>query len=345
MNKRRWVAVGIAAALLLLSLVTAFIPGKDLSEEEAPNTLKGLNKVFYGSNELTEEVLEEGVKGDKIVKLSVEGGIMDSGESSIFSKETYNHQNFLTQLKKIQEDRTIKGVLLEVNSPGGGVYESAEIAKELDKIKAKKIPIYASFKNMAASGGYYISANSDKIFATEETTTGSIGVIISGLNISGLLDKLGIEDSTHKSGALKDMMSSNRKPTEEDNKVIQDFVMSSYERFVNIVAKGRKMDVVEVKKIADGRIYDGNQALKIGLIDELGYPEDALAALKKDKKLEDATVVSYNNEVKSFASSWLGVKVAEWQGLKATQSNEIISVLEKMGSSEAPKPMYYYGGY
>lgn len=345
MNKRRWVAVGIAVGLLVLSLVIAFIPGKELKETATSNSLKGLNKVFYGSNELTEEVLEEGTTSKKIVKLAVDGTIADTGESNIFSKETYNHQNFLTQLKKIQEDKSIKGVLLEVNSPGGGVYESAEIAKELDKIKAKKIPIYTSFKNMAASGGYYISANSDKIFATEETTTGSIGVIISGLNISGLLDKLGVSDTTHKSGALKDMMSPNRKPTEEDEKVIQDFVMSSYERFVNIVAKGRKMDVADVKKIADGRIYDGNQALKIGLIDELGYPEDALAALKKDKKLEDAEIVSYTNDLNSFASSWLGVKVAEWQGLKTSNSNQIISAIDKISSSEEQKPMFYYGGY
>ncbi|HCM89093.1 MULTISPECIES: signal peptide peptidase SppA [Vagococcus] len=344
MNKRRWVAVGIASSLLVLSLIVASIPGK-APEEEVPNTLKGLNKVFYGSNQLTEDILEEGNSGKKIVKLTVEGAISDTGESNLFSKETYNHQNFLTQIKKIQEDRSVKGVLLEVNSPGGGVYESAEIAKELNKIKEKKVPIYTSFKNMAASGGYYISANSDKIFATEETTTGSIGVIISGLNISGLLEKLGVSDATYKSGALKDMMSPNRKPTEEDEKVLQDFVMATYDRFVNIVAEGRGMSVPEVKKIADGRIYDGNQALKIGLIDELGYPEDALNALKKDKKLEDAQIVSYKNDVNNFASSWLGIKMAEWQGIKATNSDQIVSTIEKLGNSEAPKPMYYYGGY
>ncbi|HFP8353283.1 TPA: signal peptide peptidase SppA, partial [Enterococcus faecium] len=134
MNKRRWIAVGVACGLLLLSIIVALIPGKD-KEEASNTTLTGINKIFYGSNEITEETLEEGASNKKIVKLSVNGVIADTGESNLFSREQYNHQNFLTQLKKIQEDKAVKGVLLEVNSPGGGIYESAEIAKEMAKIK------------------------------------------------------------------------------------------------------------------------------------------------------------------------------------------------------------------
>ncbi|EPH79676.1 signal peptide peptidase SppA [Enterococcus faecalis] len=340
MNKRRWTAIGIAAALFIISIIIAFIPEKETKE----NTLTGINRIFYGSNELIEETLEEGKDNKKIVKLSVEGTIADTGENNLFSKKTYNHQNFLSQIKKIQEDNTVKGVLLEVNSPGGGVYESAEIAKELEKIKQLKIPIYTTFKDTATSGGYYIAANTDKIFATEETTTGSIGVIISKLNYAGLLKKLGITDSTYKSGALKDMLSSERTPTPEEKEVIQNFVMSSYKRFLNIVAKGRHMNIDDVKKIADGRIYDGTQALENGLIDKIGFPEDALKDLKKEKKLEDAKVIAYKNSTTDFASSLLGVKLAEWQGLKANTSAQLFSILEKLGTSEAPKPMYYYGG-
>ena len=127
MNKRRWIAVGVACGLLLLSIIVALIPGKD-KEKASNTTLTGINKIFYGSNEITEETLEEGASNKKIVKLSVNGVIADTGESNLFSREQYNHQNFLTQLKKIQEDKAVKGVLLEVNSPGGGIYESAEIA-------------------------------------------------------------------------------------------------------------------------------------------------------------------------------------------------------------------------
>lgn len=120
MNKRRWIAVGVACGLLLLSIIVALIPGKD-KEEASNTTLTGINKIFYGSNEITEETLEEGASNKKIVKLSVNGVIADTGESNLFSREQYNHQNFLTQLKKIQEDKAVKGVLLEVNSPGRNI--------------------------------------------------------------------------------------------------------------------------------------------------------------------------------------------------------------------------------
>ncbi|MGY3765766.1 signal peptide peptidase SppA [Vagococcus vulneris] len=347
MNKRRWIAIGIAIGLLILSVITSGISSMltQQKEETSQKTLTGLNKLLYGSDELEEEVIEQGSSSKKIAKLSVEGIIQDTGGSNMFSQGTYNHQEFMQQLKQIQEDDSIKGILLEVNSPGGGVYESAEIAHELNKIKKSKIPIYTSFGSMAASGGYYISANSDKIFASEETTTGSIGVIMSGLNYADLLKKIGVEDTTYKSGALKDMMSPNRKPTKEDQEVIQAFVMSAYERFVNVVSEGRKMDIEKVKKIADGRIYDGGQALDNGLIDAIGYPEDTLNALKKDKNLKGATVISYHTSSTGFASTWLGSKLAEWQGLKPSQIERMTTIIEKLGTSESPKPMYYYGGY
>lgn len=341
MNKRRWVAVAIAVGLFVVSAAFSMM-GPSKAEQE--QTLQGINALLYGSNELTEVVEESGNTDERIVKLSLNGTIADSGQSGMFSTETYNHQDFLSQLQAIQEDSSIKGVLLEVNTPGGGVYESAEIAKELQKIKDLKIPYYVSMKNMAASGGYYISAGADKIFATDETLTGSIGVIMSGINYTGLFEKLGIEDQTYKSGALKDMGSAQRKPTEEDNKVMQSFVDSAYGRFVNIVAKGRHMSEEQVRKLADGRIYDGAQAKENGLVDEIGFPEDALAQLKKDQKLQNAEVFSYESAKTGFASSWLGSKIAEFQGLKMSDTNRVLSLLESIGTAEAPKPLYYYGG-
>lgn len=231
-----------------------------------------------------------------------------------------------------------------MNSPGGGVYESAEIAREMKKIKEIGIPVYVSMKNTAASGGYYVSAGADKIFATDETVTGSIGVIMSGLNYSGLLDKLGIEDSTYKSGALKDMGSSTRAATDEDKKVLQTYVDNAYGRFVSIVADGRGMSEEAVRKIADGRIYDGQQAVENGLVDEIGFPEDAFAALEADQGLEDAEIFEYGVGSTGFASTWLGSKLAEFQGLKASESSRLLQVVESLGTMDAPKPLYYYGG-
>lgn len=343
MNRRRWVALAIAAGLFLVAGVTQGVQ-KPQSQEETKETLKGINELLYGSNELGKTVLTEGIDSQQILRLKVDGTIADGGTGGLFATEAYDHQLFLEQLRAAQEDESIKGILLEVNSPGGGVYESAEIAKELAKIKEQGTPIYVSMKQMAASGGYYISAAADKIFATDETVTGSIGVIMSGTNYAGLFEKLGIEDTTIKSGALKDMGSSSRQPTAEDTKVLQAYVDSAFGRFVKVVAQGRGMSEEAVRKIADGRIYDGSQALANGLVDEIGFPEDALAALQKDRDLENAQVVEYTTNTTGFASSWFGMKLAEAQGLKQSDTNRMLQLVESLGTPASPKPLYYYGG-
>ena len=341
MNKKRWIAVLIAAGLLVISLVSSSLTTKEKEETQ----MTGLNSLLYGSDELTPTVLEDGDSTEKIVKLTVDGTIASGGSSGLFASEGYNHENFMEQLKAIQEDKSVKGIFLEVNSPGGGVYESAEIAKTLKDIRTdRKIPMYVSMKNTAASGGYYISAQADKIFATDETVTGSIGVIMSGLNYSGLLEKLGVEDTTVKSGALKDMGSSTRPPTKEDQEVLQAYINSAYNRFVKVVSEGRHKTESEVKQIADGRIYDGAQAKEIGLVDEIAYPEDALKAMRKEQKLENAQLVEYSASSTGFANTWLGSKLAQFQGLKASETNHILTLLENLGTAESPKAMYYYGG-
>lgn len=336
MNQRRWLAVAIAVGLFLFSIVTSMM----MPETDEKIGSDSLNSLLYGTDELTPKIIEDGNSNKKIARLSVEGAIIDSNPTSFWSQETYNHQNFLEQVKAIKEDVTVQGVLLEVNSPGGGVYESAEIAKELNKLKKERdIPIYVSMKNLAASGGYYISAGADKIFATEETTTGSIGVIMSGTNYSGLMEKLGIEDATYKSGALKDMGSGQRPVSEKDKEVFQSYIDSSYGRFVKVVSEGRKMPEDKVKKIADGRIYDGKQAKENGLVDAIGYPEDALEALRKDKNLKNAVYVEYQSDSTGFANTLFGAQFG-----KGSDKDDFMSILENLTTKEAPKAMYYYGG-
>ena len=178
MNKRRWVAVAIAIGLFVCSGVFALM-APPANEE---SSLDGLNALLYGSNELEEHQIAAGDSNNRILRLTLEGTIANTSGGGLFSSEGYDHQLFLEELRAAQEDPTIKGILFEVNSPGGGVYESAEIAREMKKIKEIGIPVYVSMKNTAASGGYYVSAGADKIFATDETVTGSIGVIMSGLN-------------------------------------------------------------------------------------------------------------------------------------------------------------------
>ncbi|EOH87466.1 signal peptide peptidase SppA [Enterococcus villorum] len=341
MNKKRWIAVLIAAGLFIISLLSAGLTS-NLQEEKQ---VSGLNSLLYGKDELSQKILEEGNSTDKIVKLSVDGTITSGGSTGLFATEGYNHEKFMEQLNAIKEDKSIKGIFLEVNSPGGGVYESAEIAKTLSDIrKDRHMSMYVSMKNTAASGGYYISAQADKIYVTEETVTGSIGVIMSGLNYSGLLKKLGIEDTTVKSGALKDIGSSTRPQTQADQSVLQAYIDNAYNRFVKVVSEGRHQSEEEVKKIADGRIYDGEQAKEVGLVDEIGYPQDALRAMRKEQKLENAQLVEYTTTSTGFANTWLGSKLAQLQGLQATETNQILTFLENQGTAESPKAMYYYGG-
>ncbi|GAA3022463.1 signal peptide peptidase SppA [Tetragenococcus solitarius] len=339
MNKRRWVAIFIAAGLFIFATIASFM-SKDSDEE----TLSGMDAVLFGSNEIEEKIVEKGNEEKRIAQLSIDGTIADTGENSFFSGEEYNHQFFLDQLKEVQEDPTVAAVLLEVNTPGGGVYESAEIAKEIQAIQSDDVPVYVSMKNMGASGGYYVSASADKIFATSETLTGSIGVIMFGMNFSELMENLGIEDQTYKSGPLKDMGSAVREPTEEDDKVMQEYVDNSYDRFVEIVANGRDMTQDQVRKLADGRIYDGQQAKENHLVDEIGFPEDALTALKKDEQLKNAQVFEYDVASTGFDRTWLGAKIAQTQGFKQSESERMLNIIDRIGTPEAPKPMYYYGG-
>lgn len=343
MEKKRWVAVAIAAGLFALSAITSFTASRVTKDEEEKPATSNISTWLYGSGDLTENVIEPGDASKRIVRLQVAGTIEDTGESGLFSTDTYNHQTFMQELKNIKNDPTIKGILLEVNSPGGSTYESAEIATQLQEIKNdKKIPIYVAMKNQAASGAYYISAGADKIFADSETVTGSIGVILHNSNYSELMEKLGIDDTTVKSGALKDIGSSSRPVTEEDQKVLQDYIDSSYKRFVTVVAKGRGMSEEEVRKLADGRIYDGQQALENHLIDAIGYPDDALSALRKDKKLKDAEFIEYTADATGFVNTWLGSKLSFLQGESDTSA--MVKLVERLSSDDAPRAMYLYGG-
>ncbi|AUB52861.1 MULTISPECIES: signal peptide peptidase SppA [Enterococcus] len=340
MNKKRWIAVLIAAGLLVVSLVSS-----SLTQPQEEVQMGNINSWLYGDDEMSPVVLEEGSGMGRIAKLTVDGAIASGGSSGLFATESYNHEDFLKQIEAIEADESVSGILLEVNSPGGGVYESAEIANLLNEVRTERdLPMYVSMKNMAASGGYYISAQADKIFATEETVTGSIGVIMSGLNYSGLLEKIGVEDTTVKSGALKDMGSATRPETEQDHAVLQAYIDNAYNRFVKVVSEGRNKSEDEVKKVADGRIYDGVQAKEAGLVDEIGYPTDALAAMREDLDLQDAELVEYSTSSTGFGNTWFGAKLAELQGLQASETSQILSLLESLGTAESPRAMYLYGG-
>ncbi len=336
MTAKRWIALGIAVVLFVVSTFASI--AWSVAKLDFKKSFDSAINMDSGST-YDRTVIETGNPAKKIAVLTVNGAIQDTGNSSsIFSAETYNHQFFMDQLNDILDDQQVKGILLKVNSPGGGTNESKQIYDKLKEIKKERnIPVYVSMGSMAASGGYYISAPADKIFADEETLTGSIGVIMQGMDYSKLAKKVGIEFNTIKTGPYKDIMSGAREMTAADKKLLQDMVDDSYNRFVKVVADGRGMSINEVKAIADGRVMNGSQAKRAGLVDELGYSEDALFALKKDNNLEKAEVYEY-----SSTQDWTSLFSAKVNTmLGGSVEKEALSKLLSQNSS--PRMMYMYG--
>ena len=231
----------------------------------------GLMDRIFGS--VSSEILTGGVEfsaplEDYIAIVSVTGTIQEQTETGLFDvAEGYQHTTTMEYINELIDDRSNKGILLYVDSPGGTVYESEELYDKL--IEYKEVtgnPIWCYMAHYAASGGYMASVAADEIYANRNTTTGSIGVIMSGYDLSGLYEKLGIEYFSITSGANKD----SSQMTPDQMEIYQSQVDECYTRFVDKVAEGRGMSADDVRTLADGRTYTAQQALDNGLIDEIG---------------------------------------------------------------------------
>ncbi|AOH56091.1 signal peptide peptidase SppA [Peribacillus muralis] len=331
MNGKRWAALGIAAVLFFVSILVGTATTFFTADTESV-----IDELFASDSEFYEDVIEGEDYTNVIAVFDVEGTIQDTGEASLLSSATYNHRAFMDKLKMAEENDDIKGIILRVNSPGGGVVESAEIHDKILDIKKVKKPVYVSMGSMAASGGYYISAPANKIYASPETMTGSLGVIMHGYNYEKLAKKYGVEFETIKSGPHKDIMSPTREMTGEERDILQNMINNSYDQFVKVIADGRGMTEQEVRKIADGRIYDGRQAKENHLIDDFGHLDDVIAAMKKDIGQKDAQVIRYTDEA-GFGSLFS-------MGAQKMLGNDVeTAVLTKiLSSSNSPRLMYLY---
>lgn len=193
-------------------------------------------------------------------------------------------------LKALDEvkEKQFPALLLRIDSPGGTVGDSQEIYEALKKLR-EHVKIVASFGNISASGGVYIGVGAEHIMANPGTITGSIGVILRGNNLERLLDKVGVSFKVVKSGPYKDILAFDRELTHDEENILQELIDTSYQQFVQTVAEGRKLEVETVKSFADGRIFTGQQALQLGVVDRLGTEADArrwaaeLAGLDPDK--------------------------------------------------------------
>jgi len=186
-------------------------------------------------------------------------------------------EEIVRQFKKYRENKSVKAIVFRIESPGGGVAASQEIYEEVKKTRDVGKPVVVSMGSIAASGGYYVSCGADKIVANPGTLTGSIGVIAQFPNLKPLMDKIGVEWTTIKSGKLKDSGSPFRGATEEEKKYFQGLIANTYDQFVNAVVTERHLDRSKVVQYADGRVFTGQQAVELGFVDTLGTYQDAIA--------------------------------------------------------------------
>jgi protease-4 len=198
-------------------------------------------------------------------------------------------------LTKAAADPNVQSLVLRINTPGGTVTASDMLYHELRLFKQKKkIPIIASIMDVGASGGYYVAMGADKIVAHPSSVTGSLGVIMLTMNANGLLEKIGVHANAITSGPRKDMGSPFRAMTDEERAIFQGVINGFYERFLAVIKEGRRhLTSDEIRKLADGRIYSGEQAKAVGLVDSIGYLDDAIELAKKDAGLTDARIVVY----------------------------------------------------
>lgn len=334
MKAKSWILVIVAALLLILGVA---------SHRQNRERLKEVNWEEVSQPFASQgEVLEKGNPQQRIAVLKVEGTIADTGEGGRFQGPGYRHQEVLDQIADLKEDDSVKALLLAVDSPGGTGYHSQELYRALKDLKeSRDMPIYVSMGSMAASGGYMISMAGDKIYADNNTTTGSIGVIMSSLNVKDFMDEHGLKMEVYKSGDQKDMGSPFKEASDEEKKIFDGLIKESYDEFVRIVAEGRGMDEDQVRKLADGRVYSGKQAKDQGLVDEMGYQADALAALKKDQSLEEAEVVDVTPQPSEMDSIFglfsksleLKTLIPNWDTLQGQALHQ-----------NTPQAYYLYGG-
>lgn len=323
-NKKRWLAAGLALLVLLVSLFTG---GNEAKMDEKKNDFR--KEAFSKFYPVDEEILYGTNPTQKISVINVEGMIASD----------QSNDTIVDTLKEAQKDPQIAGVIMQINSPGGSVYASEKIYKEIKKLQEINKPVYAVMEELAASGGYYISAPCDKIYASNETWTGSIGVIMQSYSLEGLFDEYGIKEQNITTGKMKDAGSPGSDMDDEEKEYFQGLVDSAFGRFVKVVSEGRDMSEKEVRKLADGRVYDGSQALENGLVDNIGDLEDAYKDMTEAYNLSDPMLVEKSDVFSNFSKYFPGFK-----SLTDNPKSEL-EILKEFMNSEGNKPMYLYGGH
>lgn len=256
-----------------------------------------INPLGGGGDNSLRETTVEGDGDAKILWLPISGFISDTPSSRAFGlvQQSSTLASVNRALDKAETDDAIKAVVLRIDSPGGTVSAADEIYARIQRYHADTgVPVIASLAGVAASGGYYVAMAADPVIAQPTTITGSIGVIILGVNAAGLMDKLGLQDQTITSGPHKDIMSPLRSERADERAIVQRVVDSLYARFVRVVEAGRPgLDRAHVDEITDGRILAAEDALRFGLIDRIGHLDDVIALARRSAGQDNARIVRY----------------------------------------------------
>jgi protease-4 len=283
--KRKIITLGILA-VVAISIIAAALSQNDAKGPQASGTSE-----------------------NSIAIIDISGMIVSGSSGGGFGSEVMTgSQTVIEQLRQVKDDPNIKAVVLRINSPGGTPAGSLEIGNEIKRLRQSGKKVVAYMAETAASGAYWISCETDRIVANPTTMTGSIGVIMETMDLQGLYEKIGVEQNVFKTGPHKDMGSPAREITPEEAAIFQGLIEDSYEQFLEVVANGRKMEMDEVRALADGRVYTGRQALKVGLVDQVGDLHEAIQTTAKMAGIKGEPNI-VNLQTKSFWDQFLGVKL------------------------------------
>ena len=275
----------------------------------------------------TEAVLPE---EDFVGLINIVGEIGPSSYETYYTGG-YDHDLYMDYIDQMMLADNNKGIMLYVDSPGGTVYESDELYLKLMEYKeVTGRPVWAYFASQACSGGYYISMAADKIYANRNCWTGSIGVVISLMNMEGLYDKLGLEQIDLVSGANKTIGSATSEMTEEQREILQGLVDEAYDQFVSIIVNGRGMSEEKVRMLGDGRIYSANQALENGLIDKVGSFEEAKVAFEQEQQL--VTGINYHVPESGMSDLFGGLLYGAQKLIPKSETEVANDILEECGN-------------
>jgi protease IV len=254
--------------------------------------------IFGGKPGKLRETVVEGERGPKIALIEIEGVLREAAQPTRLGLGEHESPvaRVRAQLDKAAKDRAVKAVVLRIHSPGGTATASEIIYGEIQRFKAKKsVPVVAQLVGIATSGAYYAAMAADSVYANPTTVTGSIGVIFVSVNVSGLMEKLGLADQTITTGPYKDAGSPLRPMTPEDRALMHGVLNDLYRRFVQVVVAGRpQLSATRVAELADGRIYSATQAQANGLVDGIADLPSTIDEVRRRAGLGDVRVVAYH---------------------------------------------------